>query len=91
MRRGKNIILSNISMFKQLQRSICCQTYLVFIGEAHFCHVYGEVVLVGHDNLYFLNLKDNADVTTRVYAPVCLSIQLQSHCNAGICCVQNYR
>lgn len=34
-------------------------SYLIFIVEAHFCHVYGKVVLVGHDNLYFLNLKDN--------------------------------
>lgn len=33
------------------------RTYFVFVDDAHFCHVYIEVVLVWHDDLDFLHLQ----------------------------------
>lgn len=33
------------------------RTYLIFIAEAHLCHVYCEVMLVWHDDFYFFNLQ----------------------------------
>lgn len=46
-------------MTKQLGKISCNnRTYFIVVDEAHFCHVYGEVMLVGHDDLYFIHLKD---------------------------------
>lgn len=40
-----------MSVFKMMS-----VTY-IFVGDAHFCHVYSEVVLVWHDDLDFLHLQ----------------------------------
>lgn len=45
-------------MSKQLDRFIEIKTHLILVVNAHFCHVYCEVMLVGHDDLYFIHLKD---------------------------------
>lgn len=59
--RGK-IRVSNsvITRLNNFNISLNSWTYFIVVDEAHFCHIYGEVMLVGHDHLYFIHLEDNA-------------------------------
>lgn len=45
-------------MTKQLQYCFALRTtYFVFVCDPHFCHIYGEVMLVGHDYLNLFHLE----------------------------------
>lgn len=59
--RGK-IRVSNsvIARLNNFNISFNSWTYFIVVHQAHFCHIYGEVMLVGHDYLYFIHLEDNA-------------------------------
>lgn len=61
--RKQNLRKQNKTMWvehgRQISRftmSVNDRKYFIFVDDAHFCHVYSEVVLVWHDDLDFLHL-----------------------------------
>lgn len=55
-RKKKNVSKEDPSQISN-SKKITDGSYFVFVDDAHLCHVDGEVMLVGHDDLDFLHLR----------------------------------
>lgn len=69
---GGKIHVSNpvIPWLNNFKITLNNRTYFFFVDKAHFCHIYGNVMLVGHDNLYFIHLEDRI-LKARVFLNEC--------------------
>lgn len=55
-KQKQNVSKEAMSYISRLKMSANDRNYLIFVDDAHFCHVYIYVMLVWHDYLNFLHL-----------------------------------